>query len=716
MALIRKFRDIIRNTQPNDQTTILADRLDSENLGGVNYHVNNGPNGSNTPSSLNVSNSYHGGSDRPLIPADVTFLGENINVSFLDNEIKGTEEIYKRYLKNEVMENSTMNEEEFEKLLDKHQNQSVYERVDGGLKVYTINNEFFNGYVDSNIFKNSSSYYARFYNAITAAGTKLTEPVGYVGALRLGSQGFNVAQYWGSSFFKPRIKLDNTEDPYNPSGSYRAPTDTEDLVNSILTGEFLNPDSRRLEEIDIPDDLDELEAASQRIVKSYVPGLTREPQPFYAKNGLKDFLKQNILTRYGYFDQYSARVTKGGQINYIVGVGESGRIDSIDKVFKQLYTNNNSAPYYEYYANQEEINGEEQWNKGAIAQVAISEIERSGGKKGEEVFSFEKDADLLNYAAKVQGFSNNIADSVPQKSDELAKGDELPAVEEINISTNAEDSYTKLQKYDEYITQLGDRQYFPFLFETENRSKVEETKKEQVCQFQATIDNINETFNPNWVSKSFFGRTEQVNTYMQTDRSLSMSFTIFANTIRQLQNVYERVNWLAQQTYGQKQNRDNGSFKMIGGPIIRMTIGDMFFRMGGYIQSLAYDWNILGAGGKWEMTQGLRMPVACRVNITFRVLHDEMPNRDYNFYRGLMTNERILNNQGLIEGGGSKMQGFTVKGRGNPAKPLIPVRPDSKDSRVISENESFITGNPNANYSPDFDYYLKDLFYGRTSG
>jgi len=93
-----------------------------------------------------------------------------------------------------------------------------------------------------------------------------------------------------------------------------------------------------------------------------------------------------------------------------------------------------------------------------------------------------------------------------------------------------------------------------------------------------------------------------------------------------------------------------------------------------------------------------------------------MPNRDYNFYRGLMTNERILNNQGLIEGGGSKMQGFTVKGRGNPAKPLIPVRPDSKDSRVISENESFITGNPNANYSPDFDYYLKDLFYGRTSG
>lgn len=715
MALIRKFRDIIEKTQPNDQTTILADRLNSENLGGVNYHVNNGPNGSNTPSSLNVSNSYHGGSDRPLIPSDVTFSGGNINVSFLDNEIKGTEEIYKRYLKNEVMENSTMNEEEFEKLLDEHQNQSVYERVDGGLKVYTINNEFFNGYVDSNIFKNSSSYYARFYNAITAAKTKLTEPVSETAGLKLGNQGFNAAQYWGSRFFKPRIKLDNnTEDPYNPSGSYRAPTDTEDLINSILTGEFLNPDSRRLDEIidDIPDDLDELEAASQRIVKAYVPGLNREPQPFYAKNGLQDFLKQNILTRYGYLDKDSARAAAEGR-NAIDGVGRSGRLNSIDNVFKQLYTNNNSAPYYEYYANNEEVNKQNQWNKGAIAQVAISEIERSGGKEGEEVFSFEKDADLLNYAAKVQGFSNNIADSVPQDSNPDAKGgDELPAVEEIKIDTNA--SGTRLQKYDEYITQLGDRQYFPFLFETENRSKVEETKKEQVCQFQATIDNINETFNPNWTSKAFFGRTEQVNTYMQTDRSLSMSFTIFANTIRQLQNVYERVNWLAQQTYGQKQNRDNGSFKMIGGPIIRMTIGDMFFRMGGYIQSLAYDWNILGAGGKWEMTQGLRMPVACRVNITFRVLHDEMPNRDYNFYRGLMTNERILNGQGVIEGGGSEMQGFTVKGRGKPAKPLIPVKVENQ------VNKDFTSANPQAaaqaTYSPDFDYYLKDLFYGRTSG
>lgn len=694
--LIRKFRELINDT--SDKSNILANELNSEKIGGVNSHTNNGPSGVVNPVELNNANQY--GQQEPLKAIDLVNAFGSLNYNALENEIRGTEEIYKRYLKNEVIENSTMNEEEFEKLIEENQNQSVFERVDNGLKVYTINNEFFNGYVDSNIFKNSSSYYARFYNAITAAGTKLTAPASFLSGIKLGREGFNVAQYWGSSLFKPRIKLDNREDPYNPSGSYRAPTDTEDLVNSILTGEFLNPDSRRLEEIidDIPDDLDELEAASQRIVSNYLPGLTREPQPFYAKNKLTDFLDQNILT------SSSVRDSRASQ---------SGPYDnSIDRVFRTLYTSNRARFAYKRYADQEGVNTQNQWNKGAIAQVAISEIERSGGGEGEEVFKFTDDADLLNYAAKVQGFDNNIADSVPQRSDDLAKGDELPAVEEIRI--NSDTTGTRLQKYDQYITQLGDRQYFPFLFETENRGKVEETKKEQVCQFQATLDNLNETFNPNWSSKGFFGRTEQINTYMQTDRSISMSFSILANTIRQLQNVYERVNWLAQQTYGQTQRR-GGSLKMTGGPLIRMTIGDMFFRVGGYIQSLSYDWNMLGSGGKWEMTQGLRMPVACKANITFRVLHDNMPSRDYNFYRGLMTNERILNDQGIIQGGGKEMKGFTATGNSR-AKPLIPVRPDNQDIAAIEENERFITGQPGANYRNDFDYYLKDLFNGRTSG
>jgi len=695
--LIRKFRDLINNT--SDTSNILANELNSEKIGGVNPHTNNGPSGVVNPVELNNANQY--GQQEPLRAIDLVNAFGSLNYNALENEIRGTEEIYKRYLKNQIMENSTMNKEEFEKLIEENQNQSVFERVDNGLKVYTINNEFFNGYVDSNIFKNSSSYYARFYNAIEAAGTKLTTPPNILSGVRLGQEGFNVAQYWGSSLFKPRIKLDNREDPYNPSGSYRAPTDTEDLVNSILTGEFLNPDSRRLDEIigDIPENLDELEAASQRIVSNYLPGLIREPQPFYAKNGLSDFLDQNILTSSSVGD---SRASQSGPYD-----------NSIDKVFQTLYTSNRARFAYRNYANQEGVNTQNQWNKGAIAQVAISEIERSGGGEGEEVFKFTDDADLLNYAAKVQGFDNNIADSVPQKSDDLAKGDELPAVEEIRINSNL--AGTRLQQYDQYITQLGDRQYFPFLFETENRGKVEETKKEQVCQFQATLDNLNETFNPNWSSKGFFGRTEQINTYMQTDRAISMSFSILANTIRQLQNVYERVNWLAQQTYGQTQRR-GGSLKMTGGPLIRMTIGDMFFRVGGYIQSLSYDWNMLGSGGKWEMTQGLRMPVACKANITFRVLHDNMPSRDYNFYRGLMTNERILNDQGIIQGGGKEMRGFTGTGTSR-AKPLIPVRPDNQDIAAIEENDRIITRGGNIeNYRNDFDYYLKDLFNGRTSG
>ena len=180
----------------------------------------------------------------------------------------------------------------------------------------------------------------------------------------------------------------------------------------------------------------------------------------------------------------------------------------------------------------------------------------------------------------------------------------------------------------------GDEQFFPFMFETVNKkgSSRVGTEYKQYAYFQASLQSLNESYAPAWSSKHFFGRTEQIHTYTMTDRTIDLSFVIFATEIRRLQNLYERVSWLAQQAYP-SYDRDN---RIKSGPLIRMTIGDMFSQLTGFIRSLSFDWNYLGPGGKWEITQGLRIPMACTVTMNFTVMHDNMPDRNYAFYPGML--------------------------------------------------------------------------------
>jgi len=182
----------------------------------------------------------------------------------------------------------------------------------------------------------------------------------------------------------------------------------------------------------------------------------------------------------------------------------------------------------------------------------------------------------------------------------------------------------------------------------------------QFAFFQATLNSINESYNPTWSSKHFFGRTEQIHSYTMTDRTLEVSFSITVDEIRKLQHLYERVLWLAQQTYASYD--ENGRMK--AGPIIKMTIGDMFSNMTGFIRSLSYDWNYLGGNSpKWEITQGLRIPMACNVSLSFTVMHDVLPDRNHNFYPGPMIHEK-----GLYSGrGATTFEPFSTQGAG----PLI---------------------------------------------
>ena len=350
-----------------------------------------------------------------------------------------------------------------------------------------------------------------------------------------------------------------------------------------------------------------------RVSQLFKPGWARPNLPRREIQPLVEILEQNILLPPN---------------NGMLDVGGANSDDAtMSSTFGELYLRNR--------ADQPGYGG--RFRKGTIAGTGINDLQEPlRTLDGELVegqydkvtvpFTYADDADRLSHYKKMAGFTSN---SMNVQSN---PGAQEPAVFDIHRTTAETSAGVTVQRDGTYrsnaqeVIGMGEGQYFPFTFSTVNKKN----SRLQVCTLQATMQTLGESYTPTWQSKHFFGRSEQVHTYTFTDRTIDISFVIFADSMRQLQNVYERVLWLAQQCYPDYSSKD----RIGSGPIIAMRVGDLFQYKAGFIRSLSYDWNFLGAGGKWELTQGMRMPQGCNVTMSYQIIHEKVPDRDYNFYGG----------------------------------------------------------------------------------
>jgi hypothetical protein len=373
-----------------------------------------------------------------------------------------------------------------------------------------------------------------------------------------------------------------------------------------------------------------------RISQLYAPGFPRPGEPFRTQKLFNEIIQQNLLLPVNSADSFP----NGNPAN-----------DSPENVFLNTYTNNRSAKSLESVLDtQVEINkGDGQtttsnlqnFRRGQIAGTAIEDLEyqdytlfqgerQRGARNDDQTYvqpfiSFKSDSNKLSQNRKDAGFAHNIpngafsSDSTysPNLNSDFMLGS--PAVRSFKGKKSKLDA--------ERQTRFGgDSQYFPFCFSTINKDNSYE-----ICYLQGTMSSLNEGYNPTWSPKSYIGRSEQVHTYTFTDRTIDLTFSVFAESGRMLQNVYERVLWLAQQTYPDYDEKKN----LKDGPLIAMRVGDLIPYQEGFIKSLSYDWNMLGAGGKWELNTNLhnkRMPQGCTVNLSFQPIHRRVPSRDFNFY------------------------------------------------------------------------------------
>ena len=364
---------------------------------------------------------------------------------------------------------------------------------------------------------------------------------------------------------------------------------------------------------------------TERVSQLYVAGWGRPAENWLTKKPLSEVLNQNILlpptseSSYGLTDPLSMPGNSTGN-----GQGGPGFGDTAAN-FAALYTRNRSGQ-----AGGVNV-GNPVFNNGVIAGTAVNLLQEPSKNMTADIitgaatpenpdfvpFSFEKDdAQYLTYDRKEAGFATNG----PNTNTQPAMGE--PAVKDFQATP---DGYEGNYHLGADVVGMSQGQHFPFVFSTVNKKN----NRFQVCFLQGTLASLSESYTPTWAARHFFGRSEQAHTYTFTDRTIDMSFSIFANEMRQLQNVYERVLWLAQQCYP--------DYDVIGrmqaGPLIAMRVGDLFQYKVGMIRSLAIDW--LGFnGGKWEMTAGMKMPQGCTVTLSYQIIHNDIPDRDYDFYGG----------------------------------------------------------------------------------
>jgi hypothetical protein len=102
--------------------------------------------------------------------------------------------------------------------------------------------------------------------------------------------------------------------------------------------------------------------------------------------------------------------------------------------------------------------------------------------------------------------------------------------------------------------------------------------------FRAFIDSFSDSYNASWGDVRYLGRGEKFYNYNGFDRTISLSFTVAAQSKEELIPMYKKLNYLASQL-----TPDYSPFGYMRGPLVQLTMGGYLYEQVGFISALTYD-------------------------------------------------------------------------------------------------------------------------------
>ena len=213
-----------------------------------------------------------------------------------------------------------------------------------------------------------------------------------------------------------------------------------------------------------------------------------------------------------------------------------------------------------------------------------------------------------------------------------------------NLPENPMAQQTLEDAYGKYNRDLieGQKQGMPFYFK--------DMRTNAYIFFRAYLEGLTESISPSYNSTQYIGRSEPVYTYSMSEREISMTLKLFAQTREELANIYKKMNRLTSLCYPEYYKDevtaevDDGTTtsnvvtnvgygNRMKAPLTKLRIGEMFGKenseLQGYIKSLSYS---VDQTSPWETEVGARVAKYVTATISYQVIHSTVPNLETKFY------------------------------------------------------------------------------------
>jgi len=291
-------------------------------------------------------------------------------------------------------------------------------------------------------------------------------------------------------------------------------------------------------------------------------------------------------------------------------------------------------------------NGIENGDIGTLAQQNSGDYIRANRNPNQDVVLFNN---FMGYDAirrrqqslpgtlGVTDFRNDVLDSSGiAKSDYTNNnittrvGIGNPGARPANLRTNINDVFASGQdlinlqdiepRSDADGTGRFPKDLIKFAFETINNDQVDTTT---ATFFRAFLTGYNDSHSAEWAANRYTGRGENFYTYQGFDRVVNFNFKIAAQSKQEMRFLYRKLNYLLSTLYP-----DYNSSGFMRGNITKLTIGDLFVRTPGILESLQlsvddqYAWEI--AMGD-ESTDMLETPQIMDIGVQFKPILNVLP-------------------------------------------------------------------------------------------
>jgi hypothetical protein len=110
------------------------------------------------------------------------------------------------------------------------------------------------------------------------------------------------------------------------------------------------------------------------------------------------------------------------------------------------------------------------------------------------------------------------------------------------------------------------------------------TGNSNYMHFRAFIDSFSDSYSSNWGSYKYVGRGDKFYNYEGFERTINLSFTVYAQSKAELIPMYKKLNYLASSL-----TPDYSDFGFMKGNLHKITIGGYLFEQVGILNSITYD-------------------------------------------------------------------------------------------------------------------------------